>query len=58
MVTPRGNQRKASMPSQAAITIVVLLEKVMPFGEVGGRLVGLLMIAAGETMVVLGLRSG
>lgn len=36
------------------ITIFVLLEKVMPFGDAGGRIMGLLMIAAGGTLVVLG----
>lgn len=31
----------------AAIAVCVLLEKVMPFGEVGGRVVGAAMIIAG-----------
>ena len=36
----------------AAVTMFVLLEKIMPFGETGGRVVGLLMIAAGGIMVM------
>lgn len=39
----------------AAITIFILLEKVMPLGEAGGRCVGLLMVAAGGIMAVLGV---
>jgi len=39
----------------AAITVFVLLEKVMPFGDASGRIAGLLMIAAGGTLAVLGL---
>ena len=31
----------------AAITIFVLLEKVMPFGDSGGRITGVMMMAAG-----------
>jgi predicted metal-binding membrane protein len=38
----------------AAITLFVLLEKVMPFGEAGGRMAGLLMIAAGGALAALG----
>jgi len=38
-----------------AITIFVLLEKVIPFGEAGGRIVGVLMIAAGGMLAVVGL---
>lgn len=39
----------------AAITVFVLLEKVMPFGDAGGHVVGLLMITAGGALAVLGL---
>ncbi len=39
----------------AAITVFVLLEKVLPFGDAGGRVVGLLMITAGGTLAALGL---
>jgi predicted metal-binding membrane protein len=38
----------------AAITFFVLLEKVMPFGDAGGRIVGLLMVATGVMLAVRG----
>jgi predicted metal-binding membrane protein len=38
----------------AAITLFVLLEKVVPWGAAGGRLTGVLMIAAGGAMAIAG----
>ncbi len=38
----------------AAITLFVLLEKVLPLGDVGGRLMGLPMIAAGGIFAFIG----
>ncbi|RME44537.1 MAG: DUF2182 domain-containing protein [Chloroflexi bacterium] len=38
----------------AAITLFVLLEKVLPLGDVSGRVVGLLMITAGGLIAVIG----
>lgn len=35
----------------AAITIFVLLEKILPLGEHGGRLIGVLMVLAGAIML-------
>ena len=38
----------------AAIALFVLLEKVLPFGDVSGRLMGLLMITAGGIIAFIG----
>jgi predicted metal-binding membrane protein len=38
----------------AAITLFVLLEKVLPLGDIGGRLMGLPMIAAGGIFAFIG----
>lgn len=38
----------------AAITVFVLLEKVMPFGDAGGRVTGVAMMAAGAFALLLG----
>jgi len=38
----------------AVITLFVLLEKVLPFGDVGGRVMGLLMITAGGIIWFIG----
>ncbi|MCH9030469.1 MAG: DUF2182 domain-containing protein, partial [Bacteroidetes bacterium] len=38
----------------AAIALFVLLEKVLPFGDVSGRVMGLLMITAGGIIVFIG----
>jgi len=39
----------------AAITVFVLLEKVIPLGDQGGRIIGALMIAAGVVTALTGL---
>ena len=36
----------------AAITIFVLLEKVLPLGSHGGKLTGMLMVVAGVIMLL------
>ncbi len=36
----------------ATITIFVLLEKILPFGAIGGRVMGLLMVIAGAVTIV------
>ena len=38
----------------AAITLFTLLEKMLPLGDVGGRVMGLFMIIAGGTIAFLG----
>ena len=38
----------------AVITLFVLLEKVLPFGDVGGRVMGMLMITAGGIIWFIG----
>ncbi len=38
----------------AAITLFVLLEKVLPLGDVSGRVMGLLMITAGGIIAFIG----
>ena len=38
----------------AAITLFVMLEKILPLGDVGGRITGLLMIIAGGTLLFIG----
>ena len=35
----------------ALITVFVLAEKIMPYGNLGGKIVGLLMISAGATLI-------
>ncbi len=39
----------------AAIALFVLLEKVLPFGDVSGRVMGLLMITAGGIIAFIGI---
>jgi predicted metal-binding membrane protein len=39
----------------AAITVFVLLEKILPLGDKGGRVMGLLMVATGVVIALLGL---
>ncbi len=36
----------------ALITVFVLAEKIMPYGSLGGKIVGLLMISAGATLII------
>ena len=38
----------------AAITLFVLLEKMLPLGDVGGRMMGLLMITTGGIIMFIG----
>ena len=38
----------------AAIMVFILLEKVVPFGDISGRIMGLLMIIAGGTFIIIG----
>lgn len=38
----------------AMIALFVLLEKVLPLGDAGGRIMGLVMIAAGGAFIYLG----
>jgi len=42
----------------AAITLFVLIEKLVPYGRSGGRLAGLGMIAAGIGVLVVGWAAG
>jgi predicted metal-binding membrane protein len=39
----------------AAITVFVLLEKVLPLGDVGGRVIGILMIIIGGIIAFIGI---
>jgi len=38
----------------AAITLFVLLEKILPLGDAGGRVTGILMIAVGGVIAFMG----
>ena len=38
----------------AGITLFVLLEKVLPLGDKGGRVIGVLMIAIGAVIAFMG----
>ena len=37
----------------AAITLFVLLEKILPLGDAGGRVMGLIMIATGAIIALV-----
>ncbi len=39
----------------AVITVFVLLEKVLPLGDVGGRVIGILMIIMGGIIAFIGI---
>ena len=37
----------------ALITVFVLIEKLLPYGDIGGKLIGLIMVVSGLTMIVV-----